>query len=173
MDGWPASKLAPLPVYIVLAGEEGGMSPSRYKEKICQRTDELLASQWPPYKHHTICHLHISHNAPRLPPCPPPPKKKMCMRIVFNFSWDHYNAQEKLKAKVIGGGEVVANKVQTNCNTMVNECSLAFLYGNFPRKWKTLNYRHCKMQTCSANQKDILTARAAWWWCWSTIITNE
>ena len=119
MDGWPASKPAPVPVYIVLAGEEGGMSPSRYKEKTCQRTDEFLASQWPPYEHHTIRHLHISHNTPCLPP--PPPKKKMCMRIVFNFSWDHYNAQEKLKTKVMqtlagwGGGGSKQNVIHEKC----------------------------------------------------------
>ena len=35
MDGWSAPKRAPPAVYIVLAAEEGGMSPSRYKKKTC------------------------------------------------------------------------------------------------------------------------------------------
>ena len=41
----------------------------------------------------------------------------MCMRIVFNFSWDHCNTQEKLKTKVMqtlagagGGGSVIHEK---------------------------------------------------------------
>ena len=33
------------------AGEEGGMSPSRTKNKTCQRADELLRSQWPACNH--------------------------------------------------------------------------------------------------------------------------
>ena len=68
MDGWSASKRAPPAVYIVLAAEEGGMSPSRYKKKTCQRANELLASPWPPCKHEAIRHLHVSHNTPCLPP---------------------------------------------------------------------------------------------------------
>ena len=35
-----------------------------------------------------IRHLHISHNAPNLPP-------KFCISIFFNFSWDGRNNQEK------------------------------------------------------------------------------
>ena len=119
MDGWARSKPAPLPVYIVLAGEEGGMSHSRYKEKTCQRTDELLG-------HHTnttlfaICTSLIIHLV--YPPSPHPhKKKKLCTRIVLNFSWDNYNAQEKLKAKVMqtlvvgeGGG---GGGGKTKCNT--------------------------------------------------------
>ena len=33
------------------AGKEGGMSPSRTKNKTCQRADELLRSQWPACNH--------------------------------------------------------------------------------------------------------------------------
>ena len=45
-----------------------------------------------------IRHLHISHNAPYLLP---PPPAKFCIRIVFNFSWDSCNTQEKWKTKVM------------------------------------------------------------------------
>ena len=41
-----------------------------------------------------IRHLHICHNAPSLPP-------KIAISIVFNFSWDSCNTQEKRKAKVM------------------------------------------------------------------------
>ena len=40
-------------------------------------------------------HLHISHNAPYLPPPPKKKKKKNCLSIVFNFSLDSRNTQEK------------------------------------------------------------------------------
>ena len=48
-----------------------------------------------------IRHLHISHNAPYLPP-------KVCISIVFNFSWDGCNTQEKWKTKVMQnlGGQI-------------------------------------------------------------------
>ena len=39
-------------------------------------------------------HFHISHNAPYLPP-------KFDISIVFNFSWDVCNTQEKWKTKVM------------------------------------------------------------------------
>ena len=31
---------------------------------------------------------------------PPPPSPKFCITIVFDFSWDDCNTQEKLKTKV-------------------------------------------------------------------------
>ena len=48
-------------------------------------------------------HFHISHNAPYLLPPPPrtPSKKKVCISIVFSFSWDGCNTQEKWKTKVM------------------------------------------------------------------------
>ena len=39
-------------------------------------------------------HFHIPHNAPYLLP-PAPPSKKVCISIVFSFSWDGCNTQEK------------------------------------------------------------------------------
>ena len=54
-----------------------------------------------------MCHLHISHNAPYLPP-------QILHKHCFIFSWDGCNTQEKRKTKVMqffrgrGGG---ANKV--------------------------------------------------------------
>ena len=46
------------------------------------------SSPGPLYQSEVRCsafrHLHISHNAPYLPP---PPEKKFCISIVFNFSW--------------------------------------------------------------------------------------
>ena len=41
-----------------------------------------------------IRHVHISHNAPYLPP-------KFCITAVFHFSWVLKPSQEKLKAKVM------------------------------------------------------------------------
>ena len=57
-------------------------------------------------------HFHISHNAPYLLPPPPPHplQKKVCISIVYSFSWDGCNTQEKWKTKVmqifggVGGG---------------------------------------------------------------------
>ena len=46
-------------------------------------------------------HFHISHNAPYFPLPTPPPPKKVCISIVFSFSWDGCNTQEKWKTKVI------------------------------------------------------------------------
>ena len=50
-----------------------------------------------------IHHYHIDHSAPCLPP--PPPKKKnkqkRCITIVFVFSWDDRNTQEKMEAMVM------------------------------------------------------------------------
>ena len=50
-----------------------------------------------------IRHLHISYNAPYLPPPhpPPPKKKKNCVILVFNFSWGGCNTQKKCKTKVM------------------------------------------------------------------------
>ena len=48
-----------------------------------------------------IRHFHIPHNVPYLPP-------KFCMSIVFNFSWNSCNTQEKWKTKVMQnfGGQI-------------------------------------------------------------------
>ena len=42
----------------------------------------------------TIHHFHIDHNAPCLPP-------KILHNIVFDFSWDDCNTQEKLETMVM------------------------------------------------------------------------
>ena len=51
------------------------------------------------------CHLHISHNAPCLPPLspplPPPQKKKKLHKHGFSFSWDDCNSQGKWMTKVM------------------------------------------------------------------------
>ena len=49
--------------------------------------------------HYAIIHFfHIDHNAP----CPPPPpKKKKYITIVFDFSWDDCNTEEKLETRVM------------------------------------------------------------------------
>ena len=54
-----------------------------------------------------VRHFHISHNSPYLHP--PPPQKKKCIRIVFNFPWDDCNTQGEWKTRVMhfvleGGG---------------------------------------------------------------------
>ena len=47
-----------------------------------------------------ICHLHISHNAPFLPPSPLP-QKKFWITLVFHFSWVLQPSQEKLKTMLM------------------------------------------------------------------------
>ena len=61
----------------------------------------LLKSRW----RRSICrihHFHLRHNEPCLPP-------KICITILFDFSWDDCNTQEKLETMVmqIWGGEGV------------------------------------------------------------------
>ena len=46
---------------------------------------------------HLVHHFHIGHNAPGLPP-------KVCITIVFNFSWDACNTQQKLGKIWCGAG---------------------------------------------------------------------
>ena len=76
---------------------------------------------------------------------------KLYMRIVFSFSWELCTAQEKLKTKVMQN-----YRGQTMCNmrnmSLANYCSMA-LDSNIPRKWKTLNYRHCKPQTIQQTKR--------------------
>ena len=54
-----------------------------------------------------IHHFHVGHNAPCLPPRPPPPHK-FCLTIVFDFFWDDCNTQKILETmvreKLVGGG---------------------------------------------------------------------
>ena len=50
----------------------------------------------------SIHHFHIDHNAP----CSPPPqKKKLCITIVFDFSWDDCNTLENLETMVVQNSE--------------------------------------------------------------------
>ena len=44
----------------------------------------------------SIHDFHIDYNAPWLSP-------KVCIAIVFDFSWDDCNTQEKLETMVLGG----------------------------------------------------------------------
>ena len=46
--------------------------------------------------------LSHSHHTPCLPLPPPPQKKKSCISIVSNFSWDLQSSQEHL-CKILGG----------------------------------------------------------------------
>ena len=53
----------------------------------------LLKSRW----RRSICrihHFHLRHNEPCLPP-------KICITILFDFSWDDCNTQEKLETMVM------------------------------------------------------------------------
>ena len=57
----------------------------------------LLKSRW----RKSICrihHFHLGHNAPCLPSRPHP---KCCITILFDFSWDDCNTQEKLETMVM------------------------------------------------------------------------
>ena len=55
------------------------------------------------YGNWSIYHFHLDHNAsPKIyPPPPHPPPPKFCITIVFDFSWDNCNTQEKLKTMVM------------------------------------------------------------------------
>ena len=46
----------------------------------------------------SIHHFHIDHNAPCLPP-------KLCITIVFHFSWDDCNTLENLETMVMQNSE--------------------------------------------------------------------
>ena len=65
-----------------------------------------------------IRHLHICHNAPYFRP-------KVCISIVFNFSWDGCNTQENWKTKVMHYGNCAssvwceANKYLVNLSISV------------------------------------------------------
>ena len=54
-------------------------------------------------------------------PSPPPPQKKNCITIVFDFSWDECNTQENWKqwlSKILGG-KIYKNKVHYRlCESM-------------------------------------------------------
>ena len=39
-------------------------------------------------------------------PTPPPKKKKLCITIVLDFSWDDCNTLEKWLCKILGGNKV-------------------------------------------------------------------
>ena len=52
-------------------------------------------------KNQTINHFQIDHNSP----CSPPPKKKLCITIVFDFSWDDCNTLENLETMVVQNSE--------------------------------------------------------------------
>ena len=60
------------------------------------------SASFPCVKYHCF---HIDHNAPCLPHHPrlplPPPLKKECITVVFNFSWDDCVTQEKLETIVM------------------------------------------------------------------------
>ena len=62
-----------------------------------------------------IHHFHVGHNAPCLPPRPPPPPHKFCLTIVFDFFWDDCNTQKILETMVgknwWGGGGGKSNKM--------------------------------------------------------------
>ena len=49
----------------------------------------------------TTCTNPIIHLFYPLPPPPNPPKKKICIGIVFDFSWDIFMSQEKLQTTVM------------------------------------------------------------------------
>ena len=46
-------------------------------------------------------HFRIHHKAPRLPPLPPPKKRKFCIISVLHFSWVLHSSKEKSKTMVM------------------------------------------------------------------------
>ena len=59
-------------------------------QRVCIETRQEYLN----FENSFIHHFHIDHNAPSLPP-------KFCITIVFYFSWDNCNTQEKLETMVM------------------------------------------------------------------------
>ena len=93
----------------------------------------LLTSRW----RRSVCrihHFHLSHNAPCLPP-PPPKKRKICITILFDISWDDCNTQEKLETMVMQIWGAGVNKMHyglcENCERMENVKNDSNIYPSF------------------------------------------
>ena len=78
--------------------------------KLCSSVKQMVGTQQhkriPPvilFWHHvgTILYATFAFSSIIHLICPPPPPIKFCMSIVFNFSWDGCNTQEKWKTKVM------------------------------------------------------------------------
>ena len=72
-----------------------------------------------------IMHLVCAPRPLRPPPPPLPKKNKSCVSIVFNFSWDGCNTQEKWKTKLMqnvggGGGAAVSNHITMETTRSTN-----------------------------------------------------
>ena len=60
------------------------------RDRVCIETRQEYLN----FENSFIHHFHIDHNAPYLP-------LKFCITIVFYFSWDDCNTQEKLETMVM------------------------------------------------------------------------
>ena len=90
--------------FTTVANDEPGHLPTTFDITPFSFTPTMTARlhkrDWVPF---AISTSPVIHNTPCLPhtPHPPPPPKAFSIRIVFNFSWEDYNTQEKLKTKVM------------------------------------------------------------------------
>ena len=103
-DKWNAMSTRPR-VFAEIKNQKGSKTEPDLVGVVYQKTtpssrqSEYLNNRWMI----SICHLHISHNAPYLRPPPPTPRSlpQFCISIVFNFSWDGCNTQEKWKKEIM------------------------------------------------------------------------
>ena len=95
-----------------------------------------------------IRYLNISHNAPYIFP------QKFCISIVFSFSWNDSNTQDKWKTKVMqffGGGWGGANngKCGVWSRSAMPEVTLKFIKTCFQQKHRTTRPGYEKTIDCS------------------------
>ena len=83
----------------------------------------------------TLLHLHISHNAPYLPP---PPPTQILHNLCFSFSWVLQPSQEKLKTMLMPffwGGRGGGLWGQIRC--IMGHVQVAYTAWRFCTMWKT------------------------------------
>ena len=108
-----------------------------------------------------IHHFHVGHNTPCLLP---PRPLKLCLTIVFDFSWDDCNNQKKLETMIMenlgprGGGQTRCIVVYVK---MVNGLLRTFSFLKGVYKW-ILNLHCCSQSTflnerlCQSTSRNIL-----------------
>ena len=115
-----------------MANDEPGHLPTTFDITPFSFTPTMTARlhkrDWVPF---AISTSPVIHNTPCLPhtPHPPPPPQAFSIRIVFNFSWEDYNTQEKLKTKIMQNLVYYTRDVQmANAVFEKRSLSLRFYY---------------------------------------------